>query len=322
MEKSLRFINGAQAEELVENLKKVGKHTITNNHYRAEGEIGSFDIWLYDELETLLQVFVFDISLNELFEFEDIQTNEDIYTIRFALGAKVDYSDTQVGHGSPVGAVIYNSGQTIKNYIQPNQRLRGVTCRVEKAFLKRMSKENWKNIEGFLSLNKPWIYYESITPEMEQCILDMLQLQQNVNGRYGFTTGKIFELVTLFFLQFFSNRSLKAFAYISPRDKEILFEIKDRLLFDLTKSLSLQELSRDYGINIAKLRNLFFQVFGSTPLQFVMKERLFEAKRQIIMTNKSITEIADITGFTDTSHLGKLYRREFGVAPLVHRKRK
>lgn len=59
----------------------------------------------------------------------------------------------------------------------------------------------------------------------------------------------------------------------------------------------------------------FKRYYGFTPLDYVNRYRVLVAKNMVIETNKSITEIAQETGFFDASHFLKTYKKYESLSP-------
>ncbi|WP_247876443.1 helix-turn-helix domain-containing protein [Azospirillum brasilense] len=57
---------------------------------------------------------------------------------------------------------------------------------------------------------------------------------------------------------------------------------------------------------------------GVPPQAFALQERLNEA-RLLLRAGEPIAAVAADTGFTDQSHLGRCFRRAFGVTPGRYR---
>lgn len=62
----------------------------------------------------------------------------------------------------------------------------------------------------------------------------------------------------------------------------------------------------------------FRRIHGLPPQRFQLLERLNDARR-LLRRGESIAEVAAQTGFADQSHLGRLFRRVFGVTPGRYR---
>ena len=58
------------------------------------------------------------------------------------------------------------------------------------------------------------------------------------------------------------------------------------------------------------------------PSAYISKIRIESAASMLINTNLSIAEIAEKTGFYDTSHLTKTFERTYGISPISYRNRK
>jgi AraC-like DNA-binding protein len=59
----------------------------------------------------------------------------------------------------------------------------------------------------------------------------------------------------------------------------------------------------------------FRKELGVTPIAYLHRYRVNQAKQLLIDTSKSITEIALEVGFSDSSYFGRIFRRETGVSP-------
>ena len=57
-----------------------------------------------------------------------------------------------------------------------------------------------------------------------------------------------------------------------------------------------------------------------TPGEYLRKYRLAQAKKLILETDSSFTEIASMTGFDDPGYFSKMFRREFGASPREMKK--
>jgi AraC-like DNA-binding protein len=62
----------------------------------------------------------------------------------------------------------------------------------------------------------------------------------------------------------------------------------------------------------------FSRLYGMPPHSFQLTEKLNEA-RQLLRAGGRIAAIAADTGFADQSHLGRCFRRAFGVTPGQYR---
>ncbi len=79
--------------------------------------------------------------------------------------------------------------------------------------------------------------------------------------------------------------------------------------------LPLAEAARMCGMSPAQFTRSFKKVAGMSYVGYVTHVRLSEAARLLRTTDKTIAEIADVTGFADQSHFDRRFKRAFGVTP-------
>lgn len=85
--------------------------------------------------------------------------------------------------------------------------------------------------------------------------------------------------------------------------------------------LSIMELSKQANMSKSKFFNLFKNSFGMTPNEFIIQEKIEEAKKIILRyPKKSITAIAYQLGYSDTSYFCKQFKNQIGSSPNTFRK--
>jgi AraC-like DNA-binding protein len=62
------------------------------------------------------------------------------------------------------------------------------------------------------------------------------------------------------------------------------------------------------------------KALGKTAGELIKEKLTVESKKQLLYTQKSLTELAFDLGFTDSSHFNKFFKRQTGVLPGVYRK--
>lgn len=75
----------------------------------------------------------------------------------------------------------------------------------------------------------------------------------------------------------------------------------------------------ELGCTMRTLSRQVSAAFGITPLQFINRRLLFEARRLLRFTNASCAEVADELGFEDPSYFSRFYLRLAGKRPSADR---
>lgn len=88
---------------------------------------------------------------------------------------------------------------------------------------------------------------------------------------------------------------------------------------NLEEPLSTEELASFMNISRRQLERLFRNNLHYSPREYYNRIRLYNARRLIMQTKKSILEISLLSGFKSTSHFTKNYREMFGIPPREDR---
>lgn len=74
-----------------------------------------------------------------------------------------------------------------------------------------------------------------------------------------------------------------------------------------------------FPVGADRLGRVFKRHTGLTPFQYYQRRRLQLARRALLNPARSITEVAHTLGFSDSSHFGREFRREFSQTPHAFR---
>lgn len=86
----------------------------------------------------------------------------------------------------------------------------------------------------------------------------------------------------------------------------------------LSENLSLNTLAALCDLSVVHFAKAFKQSTGLAPHAFVNLRRIERAKELLQKSDLTVTEIAATLGFTDHSHLAKVFRRCVGSSPTVY----
>lgn len=84
------------------------------------------------------------------------------------------------------------------------------------------------------------------------------------------------------------------------------------------EKFSLDKTARNFGLDKYKFLRLFKQETGLTPNHYISLKRINTAKK-LLLENDDLLEIAISTGFYDTAHFCKEFKRYTGVTPTVYK---
>jgi AraC family transcriptional regulator len=133
---------------------------------------------------------------------------------------------------------------------------------------------------------------------------------------------------------FVDHVALALLAHLSERYGETMIErnrngglapwqerrAKEMLLANLAGNLGLDELAQACGLSRAHFARAFRTSMGTTPMHWLLTQRLGRAKNLLLNSELSIEDVAHHCGFADQSHFTRAFTRELGSTPGAWRR--
>lgn len=95
--------------------------------------------------------------------------------------------------------------------------------------------------------------------------------------------------------------------------------LRDHIIARLDERLTLRDLAALAGMTTHHLLIAFRKAFGSTPMAYIIQQRIRQAQRLLLHSRKDITSIALESGFSSHSHLTASFSKLVGCSPKVFR---
>jgi AraC-like DNA-binding protein len=87
-----------------------------------------------------------------------------------------------------------------------------------------------------------------------------------------------------------------------------------------TEELTREDLARHVNASEGHLARCFREETGMTPMAYLNRYRVNQAKLILTTTDRSITAVAMAVGFADNNYFSRVFRQEVGSSPLVYRR--
>ena len=132
--------------------------------------------------------------------------------------------------------------------------------------------------------------------------------------------GYRLQVLSLFFHILYHN------SVSSPQRTEIPSEYNRlqgvvRYIYDncFTSDLTVEDLCRICNYSPTHLRKLFVKFFQMPPTKYIRHIKLEFAKNMLVLSHKSISQVAREAGYRDIAHFDRVFKKETGVTPLEYR---
>jgi len=99
-------------------------------------------------------------------------------------------------------------------------------------------------------------------------------------------------------------------------------EIKEIILYLYTNymnKITIKELTDKFHINRTSLEERFREVAGYPVMEYLIHLRLYLASKMLQETLLPVSEIIERVGFSDISHFGRMFKKNFGYSPSEYR---
>ena len=106
---------------------------------------------------------------------------------------------------------------------------------------------------------------------------------------------------------------------LGKKPSKLLMQVTNYVQHNLSKPINVCELAKSMYISRTHLAAKFKQETGMTLTDFILGEKIAEAKRLLRYNDKSLSLIADYLGFSSQSHFTKTFKRFEGTTPREYR---
>ncbi|OQP54351.1 hypothetical protein A4H97_22995 [Niastella yeongjuensis] len=107
---------------------------------------------------------------------------------------------------------------------------------------------------------------------------------------------------------------------LSKQDITYIRQAKTILDENFDQHITIPHLARQVGINEAKLKEGFKELYGNPIHTYLQHLRLEKARQLLLTTSMAITDITYHIGYSHVTHFTSLFKKEFGLTPSEWRK--
>ena len=257
-------------------------------------------------------------------------TDLDIVQLHFNLRGKMllnsDQFDKPLGFGQNQHNILYSNGNT---GVIRNEHLNLSQFQIQftrDSFLKLSENANdtLKRFSEKILSGKPLLLSEHHLPidlPMQQAIDAILKCKYQQGLKKMFLFSKAIEILVL---------QAEAFNCLQPRkkaivrtdfDRDSIHYAKEYLVQHIDTPPSLSELARLAGLNEYKLKHGFKEMYQTTVFGYLAEKRLELARDYLSDPNKSVTDIADLLGYSSIQHFSYAFKKKFGHSPMQVRRK-
>ncbi len=92
-------------------------------------------------------------------------------------------------------------------------------------------------------------------------------------------------------------------------------QAREYISIHYAKNISLDSLAELVGMSASHFAASFKKTTGASPIEFVIRRRMYHARELLLNSNFSVGQIADMCGFASSQYFSRLFARREGVSP-------
>ncbi|MDB6155877.1 MAG: Transcriptional regulator, AraC family [Chthoniobacteraceae bacterium] len=129
----------------------------------------------------------------------------------------------------------------------------------------------------------------------------------------------LMELFAVYLIEKYTDAAVETPDFRGGLPIRQLRKVEDYVREHLAEDISVEALGELVELSPFHFSRVFRQATGTSPLQFVTRERITRAQQLIRETTRSLIDVALEVGYTSPSHFAQIFRRVVGVTPTVFR---
>lgn len=165
--------------------------------------------------------------------------------------------------------------------------------------------------------NRDKKYYTDadLSPSMAVVLNQILNYNLHKSIKLLYFKGKAYELLSLYF-----NRPEDADIEQCPFlvDEENVLKIKkakEIIIAKMAEPPTLQELSKEIGLPLNKLKDGFKQIYGEPVYAFLFDYKMEVARQLLASGGHNVNEVGLRVGYSTASHFITAFKKKFGTTP-------
>jgi len=158
-------------------------------------------------------------------------------------------------------------------------------------------------------------HFESV--EISGCLRNILREMEQKNTGYEDVCQAYMEILII--------RLMRNTALAVPPEPHVISgnrqcaAVKRYIDLHFKEALTLEQLAEDAHMNKYYLSHAFKREYGISPINYMITRRIEESKYLLAETDLSMSQIAQLLGFSSLSYFSQVFRRTQAVTPMEYR---
>ncbi len=186
----------------------------------------------------------------------------------------------------------------------------------EKIFYQADEDEPWHYIwiafTSDIEMPTPMMHEDVLSaPSLNIVFSEVLEAKNKKNGQQEYLSAKSWEIVSYFCTHDKSNVN---------RIRDYVERAKTFIESDFNTGITVADIAKQLNLDRSYFSTMFKKNVGISPQEYLNEYRLSMAAKLLISGQKSVSETAYATGYTDIVNFSRMFKKHFGISPSEYKK--
>ncbi len=175
-----------------------------------------------------------------------------------------------------------------------------------------------KQLQGLIEDENPQQFYSAvggINSQMQTIIQQIWHYPYQGAIARMYLEGKVLELLAVQLSQLTELKPDAANSTLKPQSIDRIYQARNILATQLENPPLISELAPQVGLGESTLRRGFRELFDTTVIGYLTSLRMEQAEHYLREGKLSISEVANLVGYSHLSHFSTAFKRQFGITP-------
>lgn len=146
-----------------------------------------------------------------------------------------------------------------------------------------------------------------------------MEITAGSEAHLALVNAYLIEMLVIIYRWYILNKN--SLLLLKPKVNKNINMIIEYINNNLFEDLSIDKLCEHMFLNKYYLCHLFKRTTGLTIMQYIIERRISEAKKLLISSDKTISEISSHTGFNSFAIFSRTFKRITGYTPFAYKKK-
>ena len=260
---------------------------------------------------------------NDTEEVQKVQRQIDSTYIQFhfCLKGHARFNFNQGAYGLEVSEenslLLYNTQKDLPLNLElaPRSWLLSVVMTIRKFHSLFSSEAEYIPFLSAENQEKKYYAQEPVNPAIAVILSQIMNYSLHPSIKQLYIKGKVYELISLYFNRV-EDADLEQCPFLADEENvRRIRQAKEIIISRMAEPPTLNELSKEIGLSLKKLKEGFKQIYGDSVYGFLFDYKMEYARKMLETGRYNVNEVGLKVGYSTASHFIASFKKKYGTTP-------